>query len=176
MQQKTFIKIPDCSHNLNNLDMHTCCFMYFWKTLQGHYVVLEKKHLVILPQTSCSQRKGSPEYCLKLDRWQRPSHINKVKQYEIELNNKQTNWPEKIMVCLRIIIKYMFLKSVKIFLFWLKYLYCTFIVQTAVTPCLNSFGMLTCYFIYLWRTLVIWIELLNKFIRSNLPKATLLHD
>ena len=28
----------------------------------------------------------SPEHCLKLERWQGPPHINKVKQYEIKVS------------------------------------------------------------------------------------------
>ena len=28
----------------------------------------------------------SPEHCLKLERWQGPPHVNKVKQYEIVLS------------------------------------------------------------------------------------------
>ena len=40
-------------------------------------------------QTSCSQKeKRSLEHCLKLERWQGPPHINKIKQYEIVLNFK----------------------------------------------------------------------------------------
>ena len=36
------------------------------------------------PSTSCSQRKRkSPEHCLKLERWQGPPHVHKVKQHEI---------------------------------------------------------------------------------------------
>ena len=51
--------------------------------LKGRYVVLENKFRL----TSCSQRKTRPQqYCLKLERWQGPPHINKVKQYEIVLS------------------------------------------------------------------------------------------
>ena len=32
------------------------------------------------------EERGSPEHCLKLERWQGPPHINKVKQCEIVLS------------------------------------------------------------------------------------------
>ena len=37
----------------------------------------------------CSQRKiSSPEHSLKLERWQGPPNVNKVKQYETALSSK----------------------------------------------------------------------------------------
>ena len=45
---------------------------------KGHYVVLEKKFRISI-FTRLNIKIGSPEHCLKLERWQGLPHRNKVK-------------------------------------------------------------------------------------------------
>ena len=49
--------------------------------------VMQGNNTDISESTSCPPGKiRSPEHCLKLERWQGPPHINKVKQYETVLS------------------------------------------------------------------------------------------
>ena len=47
--------------------------------------VTQSQKYQILPELN-KQEKRSPEHCLKLERWQGPPHINKVKQYKTLLH------------------------------------------------------------------------------------------
>ena len=42
----------------------------------------------LLNKQAIAEESTIPEHCLKLERWQGPPHINKVKQYEIVLSCK----------------------------------------------------------------------------------------
>ena len=75
--------------------------VYIPQSFKGHYVVLDYKlklrmlilyntngelmqSRIIIVSKNCFQRKlSSPEYCLKLERWQGPPHMNKVKQHKL---------------------------------------------------------------------------------------------
>ena len=45
-------------------------------------IIQTQKYLVL------SEENKVPEHCLKVERWQGPPHINKVKQYETVLSFK----------------------------------------------------------------------------------------
>ena len=91
-------------------------------SLKGNFVVLEKKiktpnfdiyniNEVLLIHNWLhklfSEEKKVPEHCLKLERWQGPPNINKLKQYETLLSFKFSlliqfvkSWKQRLFICL----------------------------------------------------------------------------